>query len=222
MGAKSIQGAEQKADNIINSARQEEKSILLEAKDKAIKIIDEAKAEEKQRREDLKVTQDRLEKRESTFDQKILELENKQVKITEKTKELEEAKEKIALTQEEQIKKLETISGFTRDKAEEVLLKHAEKVYKESLISRMKKLEEENSLELEKRAKDKLAQVVARIAVSHASEITTTAVELPSDEMKGRIIGKEGRNIRALEHLTGCELIVDDTPNIITVITIIA
>ena len=93
LGAKSIQGAEQKADNIINSARQEEKSILLEAKDKAIKIIDEAKAEEKQRREDLKVTQDRLEKRESTFDQKILELENKQVKITEKTKELEEAKQ---------------------------------------------------------------------------------------------------------------------------------
>ena len=187
------------------------------AEAKARRIIEEAKNEEKSVRAELKSTQQRLEKREATFDQKILELEDKQSQLTEKAKEIDVAKEKISKIQEDQITKLETIAGFTKEKAEEVLLKHAEKIYKESLQSRLRKMEQENSLEIEKRAKDKLAQTIARIAVSHASEITTTAVELPSDEMKGRIIGKEGRNIRAIEHLTGCEIVIDETPNLITI-----
>ena len=215
--SKSLGEAEQKAEKILAHAKDAESTILLEAKEKAIKIIDEAKNEEKERREEQKIAQARLEQRESKFDQKILELEDKQNALALKSKELDEAKERLAKTQEEQLLKLETIAGFTRDKAEEVLLRHTEKIYKESLLSRMKKLEEENALELEKRAKDKLAQVIARIVVSHASETTTTAVDLPNEEMKGRIIGKEGRNIRAIELLTGCELIIDDTPNVITV-----
>jgi len=217
LATKDLTGAEAKALKIIEEAHDKEKSLLLEAKDKSIKILDEAKEEEKSRREEMRQLQQRLERREETFDQKILDLEDKQNKIVEKTKEVEVAKEKIAKIQEEQVQKLETIAGFTKDKAEEVLLKHAEKIYKDSLLSRMKKLEDENALELEKRAKDKLAQVISRVAVSHCAEITTTSVNLPSDEYKGRIIGKEGRNIRALEHLTGCEVVVDDTPNLITV-----
>jgi ribonuclease Y len=217
LGAKSIEGAEAKAEKILADAKTKEQSILLEAKEKAIKVIDEAKEEEKSRREELKKAQERIEQRESKFDQKILELEERQSKLETQSKEVEAAKAKITEIQEQQIQKLEQIAGFSRDKAEEVLLKHSEKIYKESLLTRMRKLEEENALELEKRAKDKLAQVVARVAVSHAAEVTTTSVELPSEDMKGRIIGKEGRNIRAIEHLTGCELVVDDTPNLITI-----
>lgn len=217
IGTRSVESAEAKAEKILQEAKAKEQQALLDAKDKALKIIDEAKEEEKARREELKQAQTRVEQREAKFDQKLLELEERQNKLTSKEKELEDQKASIAKIQEDQMQKLETIAGFTREKAEEVLLKNAEKLYKDSLVTRMKKLEEENALELEKRAKDKLAQVVARVAVSHASETTTTSVELPNDEMKGRIIGKEGRNIRSLEHLTGCELVIDDTPNLITI-----
>ncbi len=217
LGAKSIEGAEAKAEQILADAKAKEKALLLEAQEKALKVIEDAKTEQREQREEIRQAQQRMEAREAKFDQKLLDLEDRQNKIAEKTKELEDQKAQLAELKEEQLKKLETIAGFTRDKAEEVLLKHAEKIYKDSLESRMRKLEQENALELEKRAKDKLAQVVSRVAVSHATEVTTTAVELPNDEMKGRLIGKEGRNIRAIEHLTGCELMIDDTPNLITI-----
>lgn len=214
---RNVNSAEAKVEHIIEEAHNKEKRMMLEAKEKALNVIEEAKKEEKQVREELRQTQQRLEKRESTFDQKIMDLEDRQEKLTLRSKEIDTAKEKISAIQDDQIKKLETIAGFSKEKAEEVLLRHAEKIYKDSLQSRLRKMELENAQEIEKRAKDKLAQVISRIAVNVNSEVTTTAVELPSDDMKGRIIGKEGRNIRAIEHLTGCEIVIDDTPNLILV-----
>ena len=104
-----------------------------------------------------------------------------------------------------------------KEQAQKVLLNNVEKTMEESLMSRIKKLEEENSIELEKLANQKLANVIQRCSISHATEITTTVVDLPSEDMKGRIIGREGRNIRSIEQLTGVEIVVDDTPQVITV-----
>lgn len=215
--SKNVNSAEQKAEAVITEARKKEKEILLQANDKALHIIDDGKREEQQRRTELQQYQQRLEKRESTFDQKLLELENKQQHLDHKTKEVEEQKEHILKIKQDQLEKLERIAGLTKDDAQKALMTNVELQYKDDLLARMKKLQEENASELERKAKNMLALTIARTSLSHVSEFTTTTVDLPSEDMKGRIIGKEGRNIRALEHLTGCEIVIDDTPNTIII-----
>jgi ribonuclease Y len=208
---------EAEIQTLTNQAKQKQKEILIEAKNKALEIIEEAKKEEAERRKDIAHLQDRLEKREALFDQKLLDLESKQQKLIDRAKEIEKIKEKIQQIQKEQFAKLEKIAGLTKEEAKKVLLENTEKEIKEELVVRINKLESEASEELEKKARDMLSSVIQRCAASQAAEITTTTVDLPSDEMKGRIIGREGRNIRAIEQLTGVEIIVDDTPQAITV-----
>ncbi len=214
---KQINAAEAKAENLIAVAKTQQKELLLQAKDKAIKIIEEAREEEKERREEVEHSQKRLEKRESLFDQKLLGLESKQQQLQEKESHLEKIKQEIDKIKEEQLGKLEKISGFTLEQAKETLLKAVEKNIKDDLFLRMKKTEEEGMEEIKEKAKKILTSVIERCASSHAAEITTTIVNVPNEEMKGRIIGKEGRNIRALEQLMGVELIIDDTPGVILV-----
>ncbi len=215
--AKQINSAEIKAENLITTAKTKQREILLQAKDRAIKIIEEAQAEEEERRKEMDHSQKRLEKRESLFDQKLLGLESKQQQLQEKESHLEKIKQEINKIKEDQLNKLEKISGFTEDQAKDVLLKAVEKDIKEDLFLRMRKVEDEGMEEIKEKAKKILTLVIERCASSHAAEITTTIVNIPSEEMKGRIIGKEGRNIRALEQLLGVELIVDDTPGVILV-----
>jgi ribonuclease Y len=214
---KEVEGAEAKAEHLINEAKNKQKELLLQAKDKALSIIDEAKREEQQRRKELSYLQQRLEKRESVFDQKLLDLENKQQRLLDRAKEVEEVKEKINKIREEQMAKLEKIAKMTKDEAAKVLLDNTEKIIKEDILARFKKVQAEGQEELDKKARDILALAIQRCSISHAQEITTTTVDLPSDEMKGRIIGREGRNIRTIEQLTGTEIVVDDTPMAITV-----
>jgi len=214
---KEVEGAEAKAEHLLNEAKNKQKELLLQAKDKALSIIDEAKREEHQRRQELSNLQQRLEKRESIFDQKLLDLENKQQKLLDRAKEIEEVKEKINKIREEQLEKLEKIAKMTKDEAAKVLLDHTEKIIKEDILARFKKVQAEGQEELDKKARDILALAIQRCSISHAQEITTSTVDLPSDEMKGRIIGREGRNIRTIEQLTGVEIVVDDTPNAITI-----
>ena len=212
-----IEGAEAKAEHLINEAKNKQKEILLQARDKALKIIDDAKREEQQRRSELVHIQQRLEKRESIFDQKLLDLENKQQKLLDRAKEIEEVKEKISKIREEQLEKLEKIAKMTKDQAKEVLLENTERIIKDDILARIRKLQAEGQDEIDKKAKDILALAIQRCSISHAQEITTTTVDLPNDEMKGRIIGREGRNIRTIEQLTGVEIVVDDTPMAITI-----
>jgi len=214
---KEVEGAEAKAEHLINEAKNKQKELLLQAKDRALAIIDDAKREEQQRRKELSYLQQRLEKRESVFDQKLLDLENKQQRLLDRAKEVEEVKEKINKIREEQMEKLEKIAKMTKDEAKQVLLDHTEKIIKEDILARFKKVQAEGQEELDKKARDILALAIQRCSISHAQEITTTTVDLPSDEMKGRIIGREGRNIRTIEQLTGVEIVVDDTPMAITV-----
>ncbi len=217
LAKREAEGAEAKVQNLINEAKSKQKEILLRAKDKALKIIDEAKKEEQQRRKDLSHMQQRLEKRESAFDQKLLDLENRQQKLLDKAKEVEQIKEKINKIKGEQIQKLEKIAKMTKDQAKEILLENTEKLIKEDILGRIKKIQQEGQEEIDKKAKEIISLAVQRCSIPQAQEITTTTVDLPNDEMKGRIIGREGRNIRSIEQLTGVEIVVDDTPMAITI-----
>ncbi|MEK7158009.1 MAG: Rnase Y domain-containing protein, partial [Patescibacteria group bacterium] len=208
---------EARAEQIIQSAKAQEKELLLKAKDKAIVTIEQAKKEENELHRELQDQQRRLEKREVVFEQRILDLEGKQEQLVEKAKKVEAIKAQVISLRDEQTAKLQSIAGLTRDEAKEELFKIVEKQEEENLMHRIHKLESQSSDELERRARTMLSGVMQRWTGSHVSETTTTMVELPSDEMKGRIIGKEGRNIKTIEQMTGVEIIVDDTPQTIMV-----
>jgi ribonuclease Y len=212
-----IKSAESKAEKILADVKSEKSKVLLTAQEKALKIIEDAKAEERKRRQEINSLQARLEKRETTFSQKLLELQDKQQQLYDKVTKVEEVKEKVNQIKKEQLEKLEKIAKMTKDDAKEVLLKNVETQMKEELISRINKMEKESSEVIEEKAKDLMASAMQRLVSTYTPEISTTTVDLPSDEMKGRIIGREGRNIRVIEQLTGTEIIVDDTPNAITI-----
>ena len=212
IATRSVSSAEAKAEHIIQDAKSKEKEILLEAKDKALATIDQAKKDEEARRKELSHAQQRLEKRESLFDQKLLDLEGKQNHLQEKIKQAQSAKEEIGKIREQQLEKLEKIAGLSQEQAKNVLLENMEIRSKDDLLNRLRKLDEVASHEWDEKARHLLSLAIERCASSHAVETTTTSLPLPSDEMKGRIIGKEGRNIKALEQLTGVEIIIDETP----------
>lgn len=225
---KTIDNAEERAEKLVNEAKQKQQEmvlevknkrqeVLLDAKNKAIQIIEEAKKDEQQRRRDLQEQQRRLEKRETLFDQKLLEVEEKKTRLDEQTKLIEDTKTQISVIKEEQVQKLQAIASLSKEEALERLLTEVEHQSQEALFSRLRKLEQQTEEEIERKSRNILSLAVTRYAASQCTETTTTAVELPSDEMKGRVIGKEGRNIKAIELLTGTEIIVDDTPEMITI-----
>jgi len=212
-----LKHAETKAENLLNDAKNKQSEILLKAQEKAITIIEESKKEEEARRREINNLQSRLEKRETTFSQKLLELQEKQQELYDRVNKVEEVKEKINKIKEEQLAKLEKIAAMSKDEAREVLFKNLESSMKDDLMVRINKLEKETTEVWEEKARDYLVGAMQRLVSSYTSEVTTTAVALPSDEMKGRIIGREGRNIKVIEQMTGTEIIVDDTPNVITI-----
>lgn len=217
VATKAQDSAEAKSEQMIQQAKAKQQEVLLSAKDKAIKILDEAKQEENDRRKELTGMQRRLEKREGLFDEKLLELENKQKDLQTKAGKIEKIKEEIHVIKNEQVAKLEHVANMNKDDAVHLLMERVEEEQKDALLSRMQKLETQASEEIELRAKELMTVVIQRCSTSHAAETTTTVVEIPNDEMKGRIIGKEGRNIKRIEALTGVEIIIDDTPEAIVV-----
>ncbi|MFA6511950.1 MAG: ribonuclease Y [Patescibacteria group bacterium] len=211
------QSIEAKAQTLIEKAKAESKEHLLDAKEKASKVIEEAQREEKELRAELRNQQQRLEQRESKFDSKLMEVEGKQEELAKKATKLEELKGKIREIQEMQEKRLEEIASLSREEATEKLMIKVEESSKEALTSRLKKMDQESSDVIDKKARDLLSTAIQRVVHSHVTETTTTVVQLPSEDMKGRIIGREGRNIKALETLTGVEIVVDDTPDTIVI-----
>lgn len=210
-----IESAEARAEELIKSTKVKQQELFFKAREEALKITEEAKKEEQAARRELKAAEDRLEKRQSLFDKKLLELEERQRELSDKTARLEEVKQKIKNLYDEARAKLEEISGYTEEEARNVLLDRIEKEYKDALLERIKKLERESGEEIDKKTRQMLTATMERFASSVATERTTSTVNLPSDEMKGRIIGREGRNIKVIEQLTGTEIIVDDTPSVI-------
>jgi len=211
------ESAEARAQKILEDARNKQKDFLIKAKDKAISILDEAKKEEADRRKEISSHQKRLEKRESLFDQKLLDFEDKKQILMDKAEKLEKTKEEIIKIKDEQLEKLEKIAKMTKEEAQKVLLDNTEKDVKEELLSRVHKVEKATQEEVDTKAKEMLTLAIQRCVSSHAAETTSSSVSLPSDEMKGRIIGREGRNIKTLENLLGVEIVVDDTPETILV-----
>ena len=209
--------AESKAQKILDEVKVKEKDLLLRAQDKALKIVEEAKQEEHSRRQEIKNLQNRLEQRENAFSQKLLELQDKQQKLYDKVSQVEEVKEKIKKIKEEQMAKLEKVASLTKEEAQEVLFKKIKEESGEDLMVRIKKLETEADEVIDEKSRNLMANAMQRLASTYTTELTTTIVDLPNDEMKGRIIGREGRNIKSIEQMTGVEIIVDDTPNAITI-----
>jgi len=208
---------EAKADKIITEAKTHQQEIIIQGKEKAAQIIDEAKREEKTVRQELHSAQERLERRETMFDQKLLELQNNQTKLQEQVAKVQQVKLDIEKMREQEGVKLQEIANLTKDEAKNELLKQVEEQSKSDLMARVLKLDRESIEVYDAKARELITNAVQRVASSHAAEITSTTVHLPSEDMKGRIIGKEGRNIKAIEKLTGCELVIDDTPDAIMV-----
>ncbi len=206
-----------KQQEILTEAKTKQQELLIEAKEKAFKVIEEAKQEEQAQRRDMQEQQKRLEKRETMFDQKLIEIEDKKTRLEEQLKQVEEVKANIETIKQDQQLKLQAVAQLTKEQAEEKLMKQIETDSSEALMSRMRKMDEITEEEVEIKSRKLLSLAITRFASSVSVDTTTTAVELPNDEMKGRIIGKEGRNIKAIELLTGTEIIVDDTPSIITI-----
>jgi ribonuclease Y len=217
IAGKRTANAEATAEKVINEAKNKEQQIIIEAKEKALKILDEAKRDEQSRRVELSEYQKKLEKRESLFDQKILELQNEQAKIVEKEKQIDATKTRLDGMAAEEIKKLEAVARLSTEEALNRLMMQVQDRYHEDLMGRVRKLEQEETDVVEDKIREILTPVIQRMGASVVSETTTTNVTLPSDDLKGRIIGREGRNIKVLEYLTGCEIVVDDTPGMITV-----
>lgn len=208
---------EAKAEIMLTEAKNKQQSLILEAKEKAVQVLDEAKREEVRLRQEVQKEKQRLESRETMFDQKLLEFEDKQTKLEEKVERVKQIKAEVEKVRDEQIVKLQEVAGLSKDDARDELLKKIEEVSKTDLLGRVIKLEKESTEVFEEKAREILADAMQRCASSVAAENTATVVNIPSDEMKGRIIGKEGRNIKTIEKLTGCEIVIDDTPDSIIV-----
>lgn len=199
----------------------EVKQLLIKAKEDAQKILDQAKAEadkeEKERHAEFKETEHRLIKKEELLDKRQTDIDAEFDHIKKQIEEIKQKKEKVDKAAEEKRLELEKLAGLTSDEAKEQLLTTVEQEMEEDLMVRIKKLEQASAEKLERRAKDILATSIQRLASSTASEFMTTTVSIPSDDVKGKIIGKEGRNIRAFERAAGVELVVDDTPGTIVI-----
>lgn len=208
---------EAKAKNLIEEAKTKEKEIILSAKDKAFEISERIKKEDDERRKRLMRLEKRLEQREDIFDRKFRDLDTKQQKLIEQAEEIKRTRKHIEKIKERQVETLEKIASLSRERAKEILLELVEKNLQEKLAEKIKRFEEVEKDEADKKSKEIIALALQRYALSHASEGTSTTVSIPSDEMKGRIIGREGRNIKTIERLTGTEILVDDTPEAIVI-----
>ena len=214
--AKQIGNAEEKAREIIDealkTAEAKKREGLLEIKEESIKAKNELDKEVKERRADVQRAERRIQQKEESVDKKLESIEKKENAIAAKEEELAKQKEIIAKLNEQRVQELERISGLTSEQAKEYLLKIVEEDVKHETAVLIKEMESRAKEEADKKAKEYVVNAIQKCAADHVSEVAISVVQLPSDEMKGRIIGREGRNIRTLETMTGVELIIDDTP----------
>ena len=192
-------------------------SALLEAKEEIHKSRSEYEREEKERRSELKKQEHRLQQKEEAIDRKTDAIEKKTDALNAKIAAIDQQQQEVASLKKSQLEMLEKISGFSIEDAKAYLISSVKDECTHEMAVRIKEIEQQAKDEADERAKEIITTAIQRCAADHSSEITISVVALPNDEMKGRIIGREGRNIRSLETLTGCDLIIDDTPEAITV-----
>ena len=199
-------------DEALKAAETKKKEALLEVKEESLKTKNELEKETKERRAEIQKYEKRVLSKEETLDRKIEAVEKRDLGITRKEEELGKQRQKVDELEKKRQQELERISGLTSEQAEEYLLKTVEDEVKHDTAVMVKTLESRAKEEADKKAKELVVNAIQRCAADHVAETTISVVQLPNDEMKGRIIGREGRNIRTLETLTGVELIIDDTP----------
>ena len=216
-----IGSAELEATRLINEAlrsgESRKKEMLLEAKDEIHKSRTEHEKEVKERRAELSKQERRLEQKEATLDKKTEAFERKEEELARKLQKVTETQAQAEEIQRQQLATLEQISGLTQEQAKQFLLQSVEDEVRHAAAMTIKEVEQQLKDEAEDKAREVIATAIQRCAADHAAEVTVSVVALPNDEMKGRIIGREGRNIRTLETITGVDLIIDDTPEAITV-----
>ena len=211
-----IGNAENKAreiiDDAVKTAEAKKKESLLEIKEESIRTKNELEKETKERRAELQRYEKRVLSKEEALDKKSEAIEKRETGFAAKEEQLRQRESKVKELEQQRVQELERISGLTSEQAKEYLLKTVEEDVKHDTAKMIKELEAQAKEEADKKAKDYVVTAIQRCAADHVAETTISVVQLPSDEMKGRIIGREGRNIRTLETLTGVELIIDDTP----------
>ena len=218
---KEISSAEEEATRILNeaikSSESKKREVLLEAKEEILKSRADYEKEVKERRADLQKQERRLQQKEENIDRKTDAIEKKEEALSQKHEAFQREQDEIKLIKRSQTEMLERISGFTADQAKAYLIQQVESEVTHETAMKIKEIEARAKDEADQRAREIVATAIQRCAADHVAEITVSVVPLPNDEMKGRIIGREGRNIRTLETLTGADLIIDDTPEAITV-----
>ena len=221
VGEREIGSAEQEATRLINEAirsgESRKKELLLEAKDEIHKSRTEHERDVKERRAELSKQERRLQQKEETLDKKAEAFERKEEEYARRMAEVADAKAEAEAIRKQHIATLEKLSGLTQEQAKAYLLESVEAEVRHETAMKIKEIEQQLKDEADEKARDILSIAIQRCAADHAAEATVSVVPLPTDEMKGRIIGREGRNIRTLETITGVDLIIDDTPEAITV-----
>lgn len=212
-----IGSAESRAEKIIAEAHQKEKEMTLAAKDQAIKITEEAKKQETEIRQQILRLEQRLEKKEVDLDAKSKQLDTQKDNLEKKNEEIKKIKEELMAGREQQLATLEKIAKLTREEAKTVILEQTERQTKEELAGLTRKLLAQAREDADREAKEIVAQAIERCSAEVSTETTTTAVALPNEDLKGRIIGKEGRNIKAFEQMLGVEVIVDESPDTVII-----
>jgi len=212
LAASNTKHAESYAERLMADARAKQKELVLEAKDDALTVQRAAEAEAREKRADLQRQERLLLDRSENLDRKVEAVERRETAFEERQREMEEEKARLAALQQRQLAELERVSGLTAIEARQNLIQLISDEAEAEAHQRVRAIERRAQEEGEERARSVLTTVMQRIAADHTSETTVTVVPLPSEEMKGRIIGREGRNIRALEQATGVDLIIDDTP----------
>ena len=218
---KEISSAEEEGTRIVNeaikSAETKKKEALLEAKEEILRNRSEYEKEVKERRSDLQRQENRLQQKEENLDRKTEAIERKEEALAQKHQQMDRENEEIQSIKRSQTEMLERISGFTAEEAKNYLISQVESEVTHETALKIKEVESRMKEECDARAREVVAQAIQRCAADSVAEMTVSVVPLPNDEMKGRIIGREGRNIRTIETLTGVDLIIDDTPEAITV-----
>jgi ribonucrease Y len=212
LASQAIRAAQDKSARIVAEARAQQKELILQAKDEQVRLQREAEEEARAKRADLAGLERRLLQRDEQLDQRTDMLEERDRKLIHRERELDQQREELSRARQEQVQALERVSQLSQEEAKQLLLEAVRQEAEHDAVRLARSIERKAKEEAEDKARDVVVTAIQRVMVDHAAEMTVSVVPLPSDEMKGRIIGREGRNIRALEQATGVDLIIDDTP----------
>jgi ribonuclease Y len=211
------QARQAEADAIVEGARARAREIELEGRDEALKMRNDAEAEASRRRAELNKEEERLRSRRSELDQRVDQIEKRDQNLSKRQSALDKRSNEVETLHQETVRELQRVSGMSEEEARAQLLAAVEREARGDMARVIRRIEEEAQLEGERRARELIADAIQRVASDHVAEITVSVVPLPSDEMKGRIIGRNGRNIRAFEQAAGVDVVVDDTPEAVTI-----